>query len=398
MRTLHYRHYQMAKRIVTGIDIGTYQVKVVVAEQGKNGARRAPKILGTGTAESRGLRHGYIVSGSEITKSIRTAVAQTEKSSGVAVRRAYISVGGVGLDEVRARGEAVVARGDSEVTDLDIEKALKNAEGKAAAKLVNRRIIHIIPLGYALDGEYVFGRLEGLHGTKIEVEVLFITCFEQHLNDLITAVEEAGVAVDDVMASPMAGSLVTLSKADKVAGCVLTNIGSETASIVVFEHGLPISLKVFALGSRDVTNDIALGLKVSPEEAERIKLGAITGANYTRKKLDEIILARLSDIFELIEAHLKKIGKSGLLPAGIIITGGGAGVATIEDLAKAVLRLPSKVAQTSSGDNARVRDSSWAVAYGLCMWGLNADEDTDGIQMAKQTGGTIASWIKQFLP
>ena len=398
MRTLHYRHYQMAKRIVTGIDIGTYQVKVVVAEQGKNGARRAPKILGTGTAESRGLRHGYIVSGSEITKSIRTAVAQVEKSSGVAVRRAYISVGGVGLDEVRARGEAVVARGDSEVTDLDIEKALKNAEGKAAAKLVNRRIIHTIPLGYALDGEYVFGRLEGLHGTKIEVEVLFITCFEQHLNDLITAVEEAGVAVDDVMASPMAGSLVTLSKADKVAGCVLTNIGSETASIVVFEHGLPISLKVFALGSRDVTIDIALGLKVSPEEAERIKLGAITGANYTRKKLDEIILARLSDIFELIEAHLKKIGKSGLLPAGIIITGGGAGVATIEDLAKAVLRLPSKVAQTSSGDNARVRDSSWAVAYGLCMWGLNADEDTDGIRMAKQTGGTIASWIKQFLP
>lgn len=388
----------MAKRIISGIDIGTYQVKVVIAEQGGNGSRRAPKILGTGTAESRGLRHGYIVSGHEITKSIRTAVAQAQKSSGIAVRRAYISVGGVGLDEIRVRGEAIVARGDSEVTDLDIEKAIKNAESKAAAKLVNRRIIHTIPLGYALDGEYVFGRVEGLHGGKIEIEVLFITCFEQHLNDLITAVEEADVAVDDVMASPIAGSLVTLSKADKVAGCVLTNIGAETASIVVFEHSLPISLKVFAIGSRDVTNDIALGLKVSPEEAERIKLGAITGANYTRKKLDEIILARLSDIFELIEAHLKKIGKNGLLPAGIIITGGGAGVATIEDLAKAILKLPSKVAQTSSGDNARVRDSSWAVAYGLCIWGLNTDGETGGIRLAKQTGGTIASWIKQFLP
>ncbi len=388
----------MATRTIAGIDIGTYQVKVVIAEHARSGSRRAPKILGTGTAESKGLRHGYIVSGPEITRSIRAAVAQAEKSSGTAVRRAYISIGGVGLDEVRARGEAIVARGDSEVTDLDIEKAIKNAEGKVSARLTNRRIIHTIPLGYALDGEYVFGRIEGLHGTKIEVEVLFITCFEQHLNDLITAVEEAGVAVDDVMASPLAGSLVTLSKADKVAGCVLTNIGAETASVVVFENGLPISLKVFALGSRDVTNDIALGLKVSLEEAERIKLGAITGANYTRKKLDEIVLARLSDIFELIEAHLKKIGKNGLLPAGIILTGGGSGVATIEDLAKAILKLPSKVAQTSSGDNARVRDSSWAVAYGLCIWGLNADEGADGIRIAKQTGGTIASWIKQFLP
>lgn len=388
----------MATRIAAGIDIGTYQVKVVVAEHGRNGSRRSVKILGTGTAESRGLRHGYIVNGAEVTKSIRAAVAQAEKASGVAVRRAYISVGGVGLDEVVARGEAVVARGDAEVTDLDIEKAVKDAERKAASKLANRKVVHTIPLSFTLDGNPVFGRLEGLRGGKIEVDVLFITCFEQHLNDLITAVEEAGVTVEDVMASPLAGSLVTISKADKVAGCVLANIGAETASIVVFEHGLPISLKVFPIGSRAVTHDIALGLRVSLEEAERIKLGAITGANVTKKKLDDIVLARLSDIFELIEAHLRKIGKNGLLPAGIILTGGGSGVSTIEDLAKATLRLPSKTAQTASGESAKVRDSSWAVAYGLCMWGLNTDEESDGIRIAKQTGGNLVSWLKRFLP
>jgi len=152
----------------------------------------------------------------------------------------------------------------------------------------------------------VLGKPQGMRGTKLEVESLFITTFEQHLNDLVTAIENTGIAVEDIMASSLAASFVMLTKAQKRAGCVLANIGAETVSIVVFENSTPISIKVFPLGSNDITNDIALGLKIPLEEAEKIKRGGMSSANYSKRKLDEIIAARLTDIFELIQAHLKR--------------------------------------------------------------------------------------------
>ncbi|NQV93217.1 cell division protein FtsA [Candidatus Kaiserbacteria bacterium] len=390
----------MARNIITGIDIGTYQVKIIVAEYGKGKDAYFPRIIGTGFSESKGLRHGYIINSSDVVRSIRSAIEQAEKSSQSKIKRAYLSIGGVGLEEVKSKGEVIITRADGEITDLDIRKALDDSEEKVSARISNRKIIHVIPLRFKIDGEVVLGRPVGMKGMRLEIETLFVTCLEQHLNDLIQAVEEVGVEVDDVMASPIAASLVTLTKTQKMAGCVLANIGSETVSSVVFEDNIPISLKVFPIGSTDITNDIALGLKVSLEEAEQIKKGAITSTEYPKKKLDEIIVARLSDIFELIENHLKKIGKNGLLPAGIIMTGGGSGITTIEDLAKAALKLPSKLATPRFGENARIKDASWAVAYGLCIWGSTADEDESpiGIGLAQKTGGNFLQWIKQFLP
>lgn len=391
----------MGRRIVTAIDVGTYQVRVVVCEHVRGKDRYFPKIIGIGYAESKGLRHGYIINETDTVRSIASAVRQAEKASGIKIKKVFISVGGVGLDEVHSRGELVIPRADSEITDLDIGNVLQKSEENAAAKTVNRKIVHAIPLWYKVDGEFILSQQPiGLKGSKLEMESLFITCFEQHLNDLIGAVENAGVEVEDVMASPLAASLVTLSKAQKIAGCVLANIGAETISIVVFEDNIPISLKVFPVGSTDITHDIALGLKISIEEAERIKLGALTGTNYTKKQLDDIILGRLRDMFDLIEAHLKKMGKNGMLPAGIIITGGGSGVATIEDLARVALKLPSTLGNIRAGDQTKnvIKDSSWAVAYGLCIWGFTADDEPLGIRLARKTGGRLSAWIKQFLP
>ena len=200
------------------------------------------------------------------------------------------------------------------------------------------------------------------------------------------------------MASPLAGSLVMLTKAQKRAGCVLANIGAETVSIVVFENNTPTSLKVFPIGSNDITNDIALGLKVPLDEAEKIKRGGMTATPYSKKRLDEIISARLTDIFELIDAHLKKIKRDGLLPAGIILTGGGSGITTVQDLARVSLRLPSKIAMLDPGQNGKVRDASWAVSYGLCIWGMTGTEEESGINLARHTGNSILNWLKQFLP
>lgn len=389
----------MAERLITGIDIGTYQVKVVIVRMPrKNEAKALPQIVGTGFSESRGLRHGYIINETDVIKGIRAAVSQAEKAAGVTVSRAFLSIGGIGLDEIHSRGEVITSRADSEITQPDIEKAMQDSEERIEDKIPNRKILHAIPLSFTIDGEKVMGRPHGMKGTKLEVEALFISCFEQHLNDLVQAVEAAGIVVDDVMASPLAGSLVMLTKAQKRAGCVLANIGAETVSIVVFENSVPISLKVFPIGSTDITNDIALGLKVPLEEAEKIKRGNPTATTYSKRRLDEIIGARLSDIFELIDVHLKKIRRDGLLPAGVIITGGGSGIATIQDLARAALRLPSRIATLDPGQNGKVRDASWAVAYGLCIWGVSGGEEESGIKIARRTGNALLHWFKQFLP
>lgn len=389
----------MSQRIVTGIDVGTYQVKVVIASCPKRGKPSGlPKIIGTGFAESRGLRNGYIINESDVVRSVRNAVAEAEKSAGISIKSAYISIGGIGLDEIHSHGEVITSRADSEITQTDIDKAIQDSEERILEHIPNRKILHGIPFSFSIDGESVLGRPHGMRGTKLEVETLFITTFEQHLNDLIAAIESIGIAVDDVMASPLAGSLVMLTKTQKRAGCVLANIGAETVSIVVFENNTPISLKVFPIGSSDITNDIALGLKIPIEEAEKIKRGGMSNVTYSKRRLDEIVAARLTDIFELIDTHLKKIKRDGLLPAGIIITGGGSGVATVQDLARASLRLPSKIATLDPGQNGKVKDASWAVAYGLCMWGISGTEEESGIAVAHKAGSALRRWFEQFLP
>ncbi len=393
----------MMRNITVGIDIGTYQVKVVVAELVKENNKNTTKILGTGMTESKGLRHGYIINSADVTQSIQAAVRQAEKTSGVKITKAYVAVGGIGLSGITSSSSTMIGRADLQITDLDIDKLNEICEQNISPNLIqNHRILHSIPLSYKIDGKPVLAKTPlDMKGTKLEVKMLFITCLEAHLNDLLEAIDQAGIEVIDVMASPIAASFVTLTKAQKIAGCVLANIGAETITIVIFENNIPISLEVFPIGSTDITNDIALGLKIPLEEAENIKIGGITSTNFSKKKLDEIISARLADMFELIENHLKKVGKNGLLPAGIFITGGGGGIGTIEDFAKAALKLPSRIASMTLGEQkSSVKDSTWAVAYGLCMLGFSKEEKKNlGIKTAmNKTGAKILSFFKQFLP
>lgn len=391
------------RNIAVGIDIGTYQIKVVVSELVKENGKTNTKIMGTGIAESRGLRHGYIINGTDVTQSIQTAVRMAEKNSGVKINKAYIAVGGIGLSGIISTASTVIGRADLQITELDIEKVLEICEQNIPASLIqNQKIIHSIPISYKIDGKSVLSKSPiDLKGTKLEVKMLFVTCLEPHLNDILEAVDEAGVEVIDVLASPIAASFVTLSKTQKIAGCVLANIGSETISIAVFENNLPVSLEVFPIGSTDITNDIALGLKIPLEEAENIKLGGVGSTSYSKKKLDEIVTARLSDMFELIENHLKKIGRNGLLPAGIFITGGGSGIGSIEDFAKVALKLPSRIAALNfENQKSPIKDSMWSVAYGLCMLGLSREEKMNlGIKTKmSKSKDKVFGWLKQFLP
>jgi cell division protein FtsA len=376
---------------------------VVVAELVTENNKNTTKILGTGMTESKGLRHGYIINSADVTQSIQAAVRQAEKTSGVKINKAFVAVGGIGLSGITSSSSTMIGRADLQITDLDIEKLNQICEESISPNLIqNHRILHSIPLSYKIDGKPVLAKTPlDMKGTKLEVKMLFVTCLEAHLNDLLEAIDQAGIEVIDVMASPIAASFVTLTKAQKIAGCVLANIGAETITIVIFENNIPISLEVFPIGSTDITNDIALGLKIPLEEAESIKLGGITSTTFSKKKLDEIISARLADMFELIENHLKKVGKNGLLPAGIFITGGGGGIGTIEDFAKAALKLPSRIASMTLGDQkSSVKDSTWAVAYGLCMLGFSKEEKRNlGIKTTmNKTGAKILGFLKQFLP
>lgn len=387
----------MARKIAVGIDIGTYQIKIVVAELRK-GEQRA-RVIGTGYALSRGIRHGYVIHKEDLVRTLQTAVQQAEKSAGVAIKRAFVSVGGAGLEEYRSRAEVIVSRADSEVTELDLKAVLEESERKINARLINRKVIHAIPLAYRLDKERLLGRPLGMKGTKLEIESLFVTALEQHINDMISAIEQIGIAVVDVMASPLAGSFVTLTKAQKIAGVVLANIGAETVSIAVFENEIPISVRVFPVGSTDITHDIALGLKISLDDAEQAKRGALVDStSASKKQLDTIISRRLVDMFMLIEGHLKRIGKNGLLPAGVVISGGGSGVTTAADVARAALKLPSKRATLLTPDSSKVKDSSWAVAYGLCIWGLTNDTESTPLSSFKESTAGIINWFKQHLP
>lgn len=360
------------KKFYTGIDIGTYHVKVVIAAPAEN-PDLPMQIIGTGTATSKGMRHGYIIDRNEATRSIKEALARAQAAAKVTVKSARIGLGGVGLDEIRSSGDVTLTASGGNVQDRDIDRAMRDSEKRASGKLTNRTVIHTIPLEYRVDGTVVFGKPQGLQGTKLSIDTLLITLLSQHYDDLIEAGEAAGVEVEGVMASPLAASLVTLTKAQKTAGVCLANIGSETFSIIVFDNDVPVSVKVFPVGSGDITNTIALSFQIPLPEAEQMKRGAVTGSDIPQKKMEAIVNTRLKDMFTLVNAHLKSIGRQRLLPAGIVITGGGSGIASASDVARTILKLPAQVGQVGHLARTASVDATWAVAYGLCRWAFAED-------------------------
>lgn len=391
----------MARRIATGIDIGTHQTKVVVVEEVQGEGGSSLQIIGTGLSETQGLRHGYVVDAADATASVRAAKRQAENLTGVPIKNAFLAVGGISLDEIRSRGETVISRADQEVTDLDIGKAREVAREVAKPNFINRTVLHEIPLEYLVDGNKTLGEPIGMKGTRLEIEYLFITCLTQHAEGLAAVLEAADIEVIDQMASPLAGSYVTLTKDQKMKGCLLANIGAETVSIVVYDEGVPISLKVFPSGSTNITDDLALGFKISLEDAERIKLGRLGGAMYPRKKVEEIITLRFKNLFDLIDKHLRAIGRRGTLPAGIILSGGGSGQGSISDIAKGALNLPSRIADLKISSDTKVRDATWAVAYGLALWGLTGETETAKKQKNfdfNEIKDSFKGFMKQFMP
>lgn len=385
------------KQIVSvGIDIGTSATRVVVVEERPEGA----VILGFGFSQTSGMRHGYIVNRDDVLISLKKAIRDAEKQSGIKIRQAMIAIGGVGLDAQYSTGSSVVSRADSVIGKVDIEKAISEAE--AGLDLKNKAMLHAYPVSFKIDGKEFPVRPEGISGLKLEVRTLFITCFQQHLDDLLGVMNDAGVKVLGFTATPIAPHQILLTDLQRNFGCALIDIGAETVSVSVFENNTLISLHVFDIGSLNITKDLALGLRITPEEAESIKLGVVGFQSVPKKKIEEIVEARLSDIFELIDKYLKKMGRSGLLPAGAILIGGGSHLHNIELVSKTMLKIPVRrgfVELPSS--KGPIKDQQLLVAYAVASSHTDSGSKTQKQNVTSDGDGifsVLKNFFKQLMP
>lgn len=387
----------MIRNISVGIDVGSGMTRVVVGEFFKG--EKNPKVIGVGESPTFGMRHGYVVNGAQVTSSIKNALLGAEKTSGIKIKRAFVSLSGSTMRGEVSSGGTIVSKADGEVTTLDINKSLQDCEDNLS--LGNKKIIHMFPISYRLDGKEVMGRIEGMRGTKLEAKALFVTYSMVHLEDLLSAIADAGVETIEIIASPIAISEIALSEKQKIVGVALVDIGEQTTSISVFENGSLISIYTFSIGSNEITNDIALGFKIPLEKAESLKLGN-SGEDFSKKKLEEIIEARLCDIFESIENNLKKNKRSELLPAGVVFTGGGANTNMLIELSKSILKLPSSLGATDIFGNTKtkLRDPAYFNVLGLLTAGKNSEEYGEGSfkNLMKDLKNTIKSSLKQLMP
>ena len=407
----------MKKKSVIGIDLGTNSVKAVAMEFVEGEA--ASRILGVGASASFGMRKGAVIDPRELASAIREAKDALEKSTGIKGGQIYIGMGGTGLGFQKAKGLIAISRADGEITKEDIKRA-EQASETALSRLQNKEILHRISLSYKIDNETSTYDPLGLTGAKLEAETFFITAFVQNIKNILKALEEAAIEVEELIANPLAASRVALGKREKEIGAMVLDLGAATTSIILFEEGLPYSLDVFPIGSQHITHDIAVGLKVDLDEAEKIKVnyGAVGNeianfsnkkparnaggdnlvyGNYSRKKLAEIIEARLSDIFELVEKHLKKVERAGLLPAGVFIVGGGANLLGIESFTKESLGLPARIAEPSNfgGFKDKVKNPAWSVAAGVALAALEREKSSF---IFRSSSGFVLRWLRAFLP
>ncbi|MCA9353095.1 hypothetical protein KC901_02835 [Patescibacteria group bacterium] len=350
-----------------GIDIGTSSIKLVITEP--NNQPGSPKILHAVESPSHGFRHGYIVDADKALESFSRLVTKAEKEYKQKITRARFSIGGVGLCSQYVRTSIEIQKKNTEITERNVDEVLQKSEELFTAKYPNKKILHVIPIKYKVDGHDVLGTPIGMYGNSIEAKVLFITILEHHYDALVSMIEKHHVNILDIIASPIADGAASASYKQQTQGCLVANIGAETTSIATFENSTITSLDVFQIGSNDITNDIALGLQIPLEDADDIKRGV--AHEYPKRKVEEIIQARIEDIFELITRHLQKIKKNRLLPAGIIFTGGGSHIESLNEYAKQELKLPSSTIhiQTISKKSKRnVRlPHQFSIAYGLCV-------------------------------
>ena len=403
----------MKSRAVIGIDLGTDSVKAVALEMGGDGNI---KVLGAATNVLDGIRKGVIIDSEAAAKSLKTAMENLENATGISDCAAYVGIGGIGLAFQKSKGLVAISRADGQISKEDVKRAVATSETNLS-RAQNREILHQIPISYKIDNETLTHDPVGLSGIKLEAETLFISIFSQNFKSLLKTLDEADIDVEDIIALPFTLSSSVLTKREIEFGVMILDIGAATTSLMLFEENHPYSLEVLPIGSTHITNDIAVGFQITLEEAEKLKLNygtvesetlhgvpkkssrdELVYGHYSKKKLSIIIDARLGDIFELIEKHLKKVGRMGLLPAGIVITGGGSNLPGIAEYAKDHLKLPARVAEPANlgGFQDKIKNNIWSGAIGVALMAL--EEKKRQSSLLRGPSGPFFRWLRAFLP
>jgi len=400
------------KYIITGLDIGTGSIKILVANKESEGEKF--EVISQMRENSSGIRRGVVVNVEEVSNILASFLSQIKEETGVKINSVYVNVDGSHLFSLPSRGTIAVSRADQKISEEDIQRVLQAAQTFSLPS--NKEIFDAFPREFIIDGERGIKEALGLQGVRLEAEVLVLGGFSPYLKNLTQAILDSELQILDMVPSPIAAARAVLTEKQKELGVAVLDIGAGTSGLAVFEEGDLIHLAVLPIGSVNITNDIAIGLKVDTEVAERIKIeygscffkgdkrekikiGEEEPLVFSRRALTEIIEARVSEIFGEINKELKKISRAGLLPAGLVLTGGGSLLPQMVELAKKEFKLPCKIGKPK-GFLELDEDPSLATVCGLVLGGADLEEKRGESTtfFGKGIGNKIKRIFRIFIP
>lgn len=388
--------------IITGIDIGTTKVCTLIAEVNE---RHKVRIIGIGNVPSKGLHKGTVVNIEEATQCIAQSVAEAERMSGQSVQSAYVSIANAQISSLNSRGATVVGRGDRRITETDVARAMEAAQAIAIPH--NRQVLHAISRGFTLDGQEGIRDPIGMVGYRLEVEAHIVTATVTSVRNLINCIQAVEISPDGFVLQALASAEAVLRPEEKQMGVVLVDIGGGTTDLAVFIEGSVWHSLVLGVGGNNLTNDIAIILRTPFATAEELKtryghavadavdpqdrvnittFGEGSQQSVPRRDLARIIAARSEEILDSILREIKRSGYDGLLPAGMVLTGGTAELEGFSELARNRLDLPVRIGtcQELSGLVAQINSPAYAAAVGLVLWGARYGRPAE-----KSPGGSL---------
>jgi cell division protein FtsA len=406
--------------IIAGIDIGTTKICTLVARLEDEGRLR---ILGVGIEPSRGLRKGVVVDLEQARQAIARSVDKAERTSGIEITSAWVSVAGSHVSSMNNRGVASI--GGRVVQPQDVARAMETAAAVTIPH--NREIIHIIQRGFTVDGQNGIRNPLGMHAYRLEVEAHIITAAAASLENIRQCVAASDIEVNDFVLNPLASGEVVLSSTEREMGVAVCDIGGGTTDMAIYINGDVWHTMVLAVGGDHITSDIAYGLRLPLPQAEEIKVrhghaiqeemapddwinvrpfGNKELIQVSRRELALIIEARVEEIFKLVVREIKRTGFDKLLPAGLVLTGGTSALPALRALASRVTGLPVRVAQPENlfGMVDRLRSPAFSTSVGLLHWAVLMSEipSLSTLKRGRLDGGhywdSIKSIIKRMLP
>jgi cell division protein FtsA len=410
------------ERVIVGIDVGTTKICVLVGELDRDGKLN---IVGVGTCPSQGLRRGVVVNIEETVTSIAAALDRAERLSGKTITTAYVGIAGSHIESDNSKGFVAISPIHRDIVQNDISRAIEVA--RAIAIPANREVIHVIPRGYVVDGQEGIKNPIGMSGFRLEVEAHIITGAVSSIHNLIKCVHKTRVEIEDLVLEPLASSEAVLAEGETDLGVALVDIGGGTTDIAVFTDGAIWQTVVLPIGGNLITSDIAIGLRLPFGVAEELKVtyGHCDPATIDeddmidlshfmpdcndlvpRKLLAEIIQARVEELFDMVHEEIRKSGYDGLLPAGVVVTGGTAELPGILDIAGQILDLPARLGTPLGlhGLADTISRPAYATAVGLLLWGLRHtslmldDEEFEEERSSRVKVSRLGRWLRAFLP